>query len=46
MNASIHATITKKQFQKINEIAQTKYHGNFSRALREELRSPESIEMV
>jgi len=34
MNASIHATITQKQFKRLNEIAETKFRGNFSEALR------------
>jgi len=34
MHASIHATITKKQFAELNEIAKQKFKGNFSQALR------------
>jgi len=37
MNTSVHVSLKKKQFERINELAETKYNGNFSKALRMEL---------
>jgi len=37
MNTSVHVSLQKQQYERITRIAETKYNGNFSKALRLEL---------